>query len=147
MGVGKMLVQDESGQMTVEFVVVFPVLIIVAVIMVNLMLFFSECAAFDRISRDAVRIHGTSMAYGQSIDNARVQIEQTIERQLVQDHLSSQVTYKRNILGHVTYTAELEFYPTLFGMNLRSSFFGISLPPLRHTVTMTVDTYKPGILI
>ena len=41
-----------AGQMTVEFVVAFPVLIAVAVVAVNACLFFSECAAFDMVARD-----------------------------------------------------------------------------------------------
>lgn len=47
----------ERGQMTVELAVVFPALLAVAVIAVNALLFFSECAAFDRVAREAVRLH------------------------------------------------------------------------------------------
>ena len=52
---GVMRTCDERGQMTVELAAAFPVLIIVAVIAVNALAFFSECAAFDNVFRDAVR--------------------------------------------------------------------------------------------
>ena len=57
---GVMRTCDERGQMTVELAAAFPVLIIVAVIAVNALAFFSECAAFDNVFRDAVRVHVTS---------------------------------------------------------------------------------------
>ena len=72
--------RDDSGQMTVEFAVAFPVFVIVAVIAVNALLFFSDCAAFDRLARE-------------------------------------------------------------------SSVFGVALPVLEHSVSLTVDTYKPGVLL
>jgi len=142
-----MVWKDESGQMTVEFAVVFPVLIIVAVIAVNALLFLSECATFDRIARDAIRIHGTSPAYGQSKEQSIAQIDQTIKAHLDKGYLSSAVSVSGDVLGHTTYTAELIFSPNLFGMGLRSSVFGIALPQFHHRVAMTVDTYKPGVLL
>jgi len=138
--------KDESGQMTVEFVVVFPILIIVAVIAVNALLLFSECAVFDRIARDAMRVHAASPTYGQSLDQSVAQIEQTIAGQLDSDYLSTKVSASRTGWGHTAFCAELTFSPTLFGMGLRSSVFGIELPKLHHRVTMTLDCYKPGVL-
>ena len=142
-----MVWKDESGQMTVEFVIVFPVLIIVGVIAVNALLFLSDCAAFDRVARDAIRINGTSPAYGQSLEQSIAKIDQTIQANLDKEYLSSTVSASGDVLGHVTYTAELVFSPTLFGMGLRSSVFGISLPQFHHTASMTVDAYKPGVLL
>ena len=43
--------RGECGQMTVELAVMIPVLVAIAVIAMNAMLFFSECAAFDRLAR------------------------------------------------------------------------------------------------
>lgn len=51
---------NQAGQMTVELAVAFPVVVAVAVIAMNALLFLSECAAFDRVARDAVRVHATS---------------------------------------------------------------------------------------
>ena len=46
---------DDRGQMTVELLVVLPVVLIVAVVAVNALTFFGDCAAFDRVARNAVR--------------------------------------------------------------------------------------------
>ncbi len=53
--------------MTIEFVVAFPVMLIVAAIAVNACSFFGVCAAFDNDFRDAVRTCATSPAYGQDV--------------------------------------------------------------------------------
>ena len=66
---------DERGQMTVELAAAFPVLIIVAVIAVNALAFFSECAAFDNVFRDAVRVHVTSPAAGQGIEQSSALVQ------------------------------------------------------------------------
>ena len=42
--------RDERGQMTVELAVMIPVLVAIAVIAMNAMLFFSECAACPQCS-------------------------------------------------------------------------------------------------
>ena len=91
-------------------------------------------------------MHATSPAYGQSVDQSVAQIQQTIEKQFDEDYLATQVSASGASWGHTTFHAELVFSPTLFGMGLRSSVFGVDLPKLHHTVTMTVDTYKPGVL-
>ena len=40
--------EELPGQMTVEFVVAFPAMLAIAFVAVNAILFFSDCAAFDR---------------------------------------------------------------------------------------------------
>ena len=72
---GVMRTCDERGQMTVELAAAFPVLIIVAVIAVNALAFFSECAAFDNVFRDAVRVHVTSPAAGQGIEQSSALVQ------------------------------------------------------------------------
>lgn len=136
----------EAGQMTVEFVVAFPVVVVVAVIAVNAMLFFSECAAFDRVARDAVRVHAASPAYGQGLEQSRASVQAAIEEALDQPYTDVRVAVEGASLGHVTFTATLEFHPTLFGMGMRSQVFGVSLPSLEHAVAFTIDAYKPGVV-
>ncbi|MFR1637832.1 MAG: hypothetical protein ACLSVD_00875 [Eggerthellaceae bacterium] len=67
--------RDERGQMTVELAAAFPVLIIVAVIAVNALAFFSECAAFDNVFRDAVRVHTASPAAGEGIEQSSALVQ------------------------------------------------------------------------
>ena len=127
----------ERGQMTVELAVVFPVLLAVAVIAVNALLFFSECAAFDRVAREAVRVHAASPAYGQGLEQSCAQVAQT----------GTRVAVEGTADGHARFTATIEFSPTLFGLGLKSSVFGVALPRLEHAVSLTVDPYKPGMLL
>ena len=123
--------------MTVELAVVFPVLLAVAVIAANALLFFSECAAFDRVAREAVRVHAASPACGQGLEQSCALVSQTVEQ-----------AFDRPCLGtRVAVTATIEFSPTLFGLGLKSSVFGVSLPHLEHAVSLTVDPYKPGVLL
>lgn len=139
--------RDDSGQMTVEFAVAFPVFVIVAVIAVNALLFFSDCAAFDRLARDAVRICAASPAYGQTLDNSVALVADTLEGSFERDNLSIDVTAEGAAAGHTRFTATVRFAPTLFGLGLKSSVFGVALPALEHSVSLTVDTYKPGVLL
>jgi Flp pilus assembly protein TadG len=138
---------DEKGQMTVEFVVVFPVLIIVALFAVNVLSFFGECAAFDRVSHEAVRIQATSPTYGQNTEQSLSLVNQTISDHFDKDNLTVSVKVEGSSFGHVTYTSTLEFRPTLFGMGLREDVFGVKFPAVKHSTAFTIDPYKPGILI
>ena len=66
--------------MTIEFVVAFPVMLIVAAIAVNACSFFGVCAAFDNDFRDAVRTCATSPAYGQDVAQSCSLIEQELQQ-------------------------------------------------------------------
>ena len=139
-------VREQSGQMTIEVAVAMPVLIVVAVVAVNVMTFFGECAVFDRVACEAVRVHATAPAYGQGVGQSVALVEQTIRSQLDESNLSVSVTHGVTSPDLDVYTASLEFSPTLFGMGLRSEVFGVSMPCLRHSVRYVVDGYKPGVI-
>ena len=139
--------RGESGQSTVEFAIALPVVVIVAVIAVNALLFFSECAAFDRAFRGAVRVHATSPAYGQGAAESCALIKQTIDAVVEGEGVETEVSASGGGAGHTTFTATVSFAPTLFGMGPVTNVFGVSLPRLSHTATMTVDCYKPGVIV
>lgn len=147
MGVTNVDRRSEKAQMTVELAVALPVLLAVAVIAVNALLFFSECAAFDAAFRDAVRIHAASPAYGQDLEQSRAQVATALSESFDRPYTASNVAVEGAADGHVTFASTLEFSPTLFGMGLKSSVFGVELPKIAHTVSFTVDCYKPGVLL
>lgn len=60
-----MMFHKPPGQMTIEFVVAFPAMIAVAFVAINAVLFFSDCASFDRVFRNAVCTYAASPAYEQ----------------------------------------------------------------------------------
>lgn len=137
----------EKGQMTVELAVAFPVLIVVAVIAVNALLFFSECAAFDNALREAARVCATSPAYGQGAEQSAAQVQSALTAAFDKPYEQVQVAVAGAAGGHLRVEGTLELSPTLFGLGLKSTVFGIALPPLTHTASLTVDSYKPGVLL
>ncbi len=137
---------DERGQTTVGLVVVLPVAIIVAAIAVNALLFFSECAKFDRLARNAVRVCATSPAYGQGVEQSTAAIDAMLE-DAMGEGVDCQVSASGGGAGFTTFTASMTYDPSLFGVGLREEVFGVSLPALRHEVSLTVDSYKPGMLL
>lgn len=140
--------RDERGQMTVELAVMIPVLVAIAVIAVNAMLFFSECAAFDRLARNAVRVFATSPAYGEDTSQSCAAALDAIEEGMGiadKNYLEASVSVAGEHCRK-RFRATLRFTPTLFGMGLKSSVFGVSLPQLEHSTELMVDVYKPGVL-
>lgn len=137
----------ERGQMTVELAVVFPVLLIIAVIATNALLFISECASFDQLARDAVRVHATAPAYGQTTMQSCALIQQTLSESTDREWLNVSVESAPVAIDCTKFTATLEFTPTLFGMGMRSEVLGVSLPHLTHRVSIVVDPYKPGVVV
>ena len=143
------LLSSESGQMMVELAVMMPVLIIVAVMAVNAATFFSECAAFDRIARDAIRIQATSPAYGQDAGEGVSLVRQTIDDAMQvseKEYLDVDVSVSGRADGKSAFRATLSFSPTLFGMGLKSSVFGVPLPKIEHATELVVEPYRPGML-
>ena len=137
----------EKGQMTVELAVAFPVMIVVAVVVVNALLFFSDCAAFDRLACDAVRVHAVAPAYGTGLHQACGQIQQELVSSFDRENLSVAVESAPYGFDYTRYSATLEFAPTLFGLGLKDEVFGVRMPHLRHTVTYVVDPYRSGVVI
>lgn len=46
--------------------------------------------------------------------------------------------------GYVVYSLRYSYSPTLFGLPLRGSVFGVSMPEITHSIQMAVDPYTPG---
>lgn len=139
--------KNTTGQMTIELAAALPVLIIVAMIAVNAMTFFSECAVFDRAAHDAVRVHAAAPAYGQSPSQSCALAEADIRTALGDDNVVVSVTHANAERDLDRYTATLEFSPSLFGMGLRSRVFGVAMPRLVHTTSYVIDSYKPGVIV
>ena len=139
--------RNDTGQMTIELAVAMPVLIAVAVVAVNVMSFFAECAVFDRAACEAVRVHATSPTYEQDKDASVSLVKQTIEAQCNEANVEVEVEHGVASLDLDEYRARLVFRPTLFGLGLRSEVFGVSMPHLTHEVKYIVDSYKPGVVV
>lgn len=134
------------GQMTIEFVVAFPAMIAVAFVAINAVLFFSDCASFDRVFRNAVCTYAASPAYEQETGESCELIQSQLEESLSRDNLRFQVSSSGVEGGMVTFSAQMYFEPTLFGKGRLSGVFGFSFPPLSHGEQISVSAYKPGLV-
>lgn len=129
-----------SGQMTVEFAVVFPVLLMVGFISVNAFVFLGDCAAFDIVARDAIRLQADD---GQHEAQGCVEICARIEKGLSMEHEAVSVTGERTAAGHIRYVARTAFSPPfLKGVRV----FGVAVPPLEHEVVFVVSPYRAGVI-
>lgn len=136
-----------AGQATIELMVALPVLIAIAVIAVNALLFVSECASFDRLARDAVRTYAASPAYGTGATAATSDVQGALEQSFNREYLHVDVRVGGHSPALMRYTATLVFTPTLFGHPFSGSVFGVQMPPLSHDVSLTIDPYKPGAFV
>lgn len=84
--------------MTVELAVVTPVVIVVALIVLNLMGFIEACAAFDQAALDCVVAHGVSPSGEQSEDSAVGEVSSALEAAL-SDYGSCEVSVRAERVG------------------------------------------------
>ena len=135
-----------AGPMTGEIAVVLPVALVLMAVVCNGMAFMSECAAFDRMARNAIRLYATVPAYGESPSQASESIRDFLAQRFSASN--QEVTVQEaDEGGYRKYTATLSFAPTLFGINLRQEVFGVRLPRISHSASLVVDRYRPGVLV
>ncbi len=132
------------GQMTVEFVAMFPVMLVIALTAVNAVLFLSDCAAFDRVFRNAVCTYAASPAYGQGPEQSSALVQAAVEEEFAEENLSVSVSSSGVEGGIVSFSGKLSFEPTLFGKGKLTGAFGVSFPALSHESKLSVSAYKPG---
>ena len=146
MGIGRSLaskVGDRRGQMTVELCAILPVAIIIAAIIVNVLTFFGECAEFDRVARNSVRLCSSSLPDGADSSSVMSNITSMISSQMESDKVECEAVGALKE-GYVTYSLTYSYEPTLFGLPLRTNVFGVSMPEISHTIKMALDPYSPG---
>ncbi len=132
---------NENGQMTVELCIIFPVAIIIAAIAVNALLFFSDCASFDRAARNTIRALASSPSTQEDASAIAARIENELKETLDAQDIVCTISHADGGLNR--FTATRTFKPTLFGMGLRDQIWGIPLPRLTHATELTVDTFSP----
>lgn len=150
----------EKGQMTVELAVLVPPAIVVALIVLNLMGFIDACAAFDRVSLDAVVAHGAAPAGQQTQDNGVAQIQEAIEAGLGREgtcEVEVSVAAAGEdaagpagsfvispLLRRYTCTLRYKPWPRLVRMP------GVTMEApmaLVHERSLVIDRYRPGVVM
>ena len=142
-----MSARSKQGQMTVELAVLIPVFIALSLVVYNALLFFEHCAAFDRHALEAVRVYAASPAARQTTDEGAALVKGCLDKAFPHAYTNVTVSSSTHAFGHVTYQATLSFSPTLFGRSFAPSAFGVVLFPIEHTVSLTIDPYRPGVVV
>ncbi len=136
-----------KGQMTIEFAVMFPVMLMIALVAFNSIMFLAQCSSFDRIFRESVCVYAPSPASEQAAGQICAQIAAELEPYQEKDYLECTVDSGAQDSGLTTYRGTLAYTPTVFGAYPLRQVFGVALPPIEHIVEMTVDSYKPGVFL
>lgn len=136
-----------EGQMTVELAIAFPALLAIALVASNAFIFLGHCAAFDRLSRQTIRVYAASPEAHTGTQDQCAQIEGALAGSEGFRDCDIEVSAQPSADGLVTFTASLAYHPSFFGRPLLGSVFGVSLPVPHHSVEYAVDGYKPGVLL
>lgn len=147
------------GQMAVEFAVMVPVAIVVALIVYNICCFVEACATFDRVALDAVVSQGVSPPGEQSALASAGQVRSRIEEALDMRSCEVRVGVSgvepiglgRGLTFPVspllaTYTCTLRYHPWPGSFVIAGVRFA---PPvaLTHERSLTVDRFRPGVVV
>lgn len=157
-GAAAMLLGEEHGQMAVEAAVVMPVMIAVAVAVLNLMWFLEDCSRFDRVSLDAVLSQAVSPAGEDQEAGAQEAavaeaimlamggargVEVSVEARTVWDDVGDGLGF--TFAPHLTrYVCTMSYRP--WPSALTVAFIDAAIPfELEHSRQITVDRYRPGV--
>lgn len=152
--------REERAQATVEMAVVVPVLIVLALIVYNIMIFVSAVARFDRVVPDIAIAQGISVSASSNRDSAdaearkavKTQIEHAMDGYDVQIQVASDAGKEDGdsmlaLVGATkTYVCTMRYSP----WPSRLSIAGIDLGApaiLSHERRVTVDPWRPGVLM
>lgn len=153
------LAGEERAQATVEMAVVIPVLLVLALIVYNIMLFVAATARFDRIAPDIVAAHAVSPSGesdGSTDDSVGV-IESQIEGAMAGYDVEIEVTCTEGgtssgddlltlIGGLRTYRCSLRMRPWPSSLSIAGVDLGAPVA-LAHHRDVTVDPWRPGVVM
>ncbi len=152
------LLTDGKGQMTVELAVLIPPAIIVALIVFNLMGFIDACAAFDRLSLDAVVAHGVAPSGTQTEATGASEVQAAIASALGREG-TCEVSVSVEDVDSGESSSAFVVSPLLRRFVCRLTYKpwpssvrmpGITLDAplaLSHERSIVVDRYRPGVVV
>lgn len=153
------LAGEERAQATVEMAFVVPVLLVLALIVYNIMLFVAATARFDRIAPDIVAAHAVSPSGegdGSADDGVSV-IESQIEGAMAGYDVEIGVTCTEGgassgddlltlIGGLRTYRCSMRMRPWPSSLSIAGVDLGAPVA-LAHHRDVTVDPWRPGVVM
>lgn len=149
-----------SGQMTVELAVVTPIVIVVALIVLNLMGYVEACAAFDQAALDAVVAHGVAPAGKQTSVAATEEVRAAIASALGREDRCEVSVQAEAVSGSwagsgtnflispllTRYVCTMTYRP--WPRLVRMPGITYSAPvALTHERELVVDRYRPGVVM
>lgn len=138
------LASDESGQMAVELAVVMPVLLAVMVIIIDALVFTSECARFDQVAPQQIIACASSPPNSAYDMEARVAaVQAALEHDFAKRGSSVSVSCQDAgvpLASMTTFTCTFRFVPWPL------SAAGAPAA-LEHTCSLSIDPYTPGKLL
>lgn len=154
------LLGESRAQATVEMAVVTPVLIVLALIVYNVMLFSSAVARFDRVAPDIVLAQAVSPVGSEGADAGSVaagevasQLEDAMAGYDVEIEVSCESasggdgTSLLSMVGSLhTYRCVMRMRPWPTGVSIA----GVSLGApafLTHERPVTIDPWRPGVIV
>lgn len=155
----RMRLREERAQATVEIAVVTPVLLVLALIVYNVMIYASAVARFDRVVPDIVLAHAVAPS-GEgdesSVDasaTVRTQILNAMEGYDLQIEVSSEQGAEASDGGLLslsgtfrTYTCTMHYEPWPTSLSIAGVPLGAPTT-LSHERAVTVDPWRPGVVM
>ncbi len=150
--------REERAQATVEMAVVTPVLLVLALIVYNVMIFASAVARFDRVVPDIVLAHAVAPS-GEGDESCRclgdgsTQILNAMEGYDLQIEVSSEQGAEASDDGLLslsgtfrTYTCTMHYEPWPTSLGIAGVPLGAPTT-LSHERAVTVDPWRPGVVM
>jgi len=152
----RMRLREERAQATVEMAVVTPVLLVLALIVYNVMIFAGAVARFDRVVPDIVLAHAVAPGDESSADasaTVQTQILNAMEGYDLQIEVSSEQGAKALDGGLLslsgtfrTYTCTMHYEPWPTSLSIAGVPLGAPTT-LSHERAVTVDPWRPGVVM
>ena len=151
--------REERAQATVEMAVVTPVLLVLALIVYNVMVFASAVARFDRVVPDIVLAHAVAPE-GEG-DESSIDASATVQTQILsamegydlQIEVSSEqgaATSDGGLLSlsgtFRTYTCTMHYEPWPSSLSIAGLSLGAPAQ-LSHERVVTIDPWRPGVVM
>ncbi len=151
--------REECAQATVEMAVVTPVLLVLALVAYNVMIFAGAVARFDRVVPDIVLAHAA--APGGEGDESSIDASATVQAQIqdamegydLQVEVSSEQGTASSDGGLLslsgtfrTYTCTMHYEPWPSSLSIAGVSLGAPAV-LTHERAVTVDPWRPGVVM
>ena len=150
--------QDNTGQMCVELVVLMPIILVVILISYNVGMYCNLCSRFDRCAQEAILVQGVAPAGEQSAQHACEEIQNQLRAAMDTDLCDIEVqndalcTDPSRPLSYAVspllsrYTCTMKYKPW------PSSFVcvGVAFSPqayVEHKKSLVVDRFRAGVLV